>query len=204
MIAIVDYGMGNLKSVINAFKRLSADVVITQDRETMAGSNAIVLPGVGAFGKCVENLKGLQLFDFIKEIIIQGKPYLGICLGMQILFEESEEATGVKGMGIIKGGVPRFRSDVKVPHMGWNSIEIIKHHPIFKGIEEGSHFYFVHSFFCKPEEEGVTATTTTYGIDFASSVQRGNVFACQFHPEKSQSIGLQLLRNFIQLSKDVS
>jgi glutamine amidotransferase len=201
MIAIIDYGMGNLKSVTNAFKRLGADVVITQEREVLSASNAIVLPGVGAFGKCVENLKRLQLFDFIKEIIIQGKLYLGICLGMQILFEESEEAPGIKGMGVVKGKVPRFTGDVKVPHMGWNSIEVIKTHPIFEGIDEGSHFYFVHSFFCKPEEEGVTATTTTYGVVFASSVQRGNVFACQFHPEKSQRIGLQLLRNFIQLSK---
>ena len=201
MIAIIDYGMGNLKSVTNAFKRLGADVVITQEREVIWASNAIVLPGVGAFGKCVENLKRLQLFDFIKEIIIQGKLYLGICLGMQILFEESEEAPGVKGMGVVKGKVPRFTGDVKVPHMGWNSIEVIKTHPIFEGIDRGSHFYFVHSFFCKPEEEEVTATTTTYGVVFASSVQRGNVFACQFHPEKSQRIGLQLLRNFIQLSK---
>jgi len=201
MIAIIDYGMGNLKSVTNAFKRLGADVVITQEREVIWASNAIVLPGVGAFGKCVENLKRLQLFDFIKEIIIQGKLYLGICLGMQILFEESEEAPGVKGMGVVKGKVPRFTGDVKVPHMGWNNIEIIKTHPIFEGIDRGSHFYFVHSFFCKPEEEEVTATTTTYGFVFASSVQRGNVFACQFHPEKSLRIGLQLLRNFIQLSK---
>lgn len=201
MIAIIDYGMGNLKSVTNAFKRLGADVVITQERDVISASNAIVLPGVGAFGKCVENLKRLQLFDFLNEIIIQGKLYLGICLGMQILFEESEEAPGVKGMGVVKGKVPRFTGDVKVPHMGWNSIEVIKTHPIFEGIDRGSHFYFVHSFFCKPEEEGVTATTTTYGVVFASSVQRGNVFACQFHPEKSQRIGLQLLRNFIQLSK---
>jgi imidazole glycerol phosphate synthase glutamine amidotransferase subunit len=201
VIAIVDYGMGNLRSVVNAFKRLGAHVVITQDRETIAASDAIVLPGVGAFGKCVENLKGLQLFDFIKEIILQEKLYLGICLGMQILFEESEEAPSVKGMGIIKGKVPRFTGHVKVPHMGWNSIEIAKTHPIFEGIKGGSHFYFVHSFFCQPEEQGVTATTTNYGIEFASSVQIGNVFACQFHPEKSQSIGLQLLRNFIRLPK---
>lgn len=202
MIAIIDYGMGNLRSVANAFKKLGADVAITQDKEVIAVSNAIVLPGVGAFGKCVDNLKRLLLFDFIKELIVQGRLYLGICLGMQILFEDSEEAYGVKGMGVIKGRVSRFTGNVKVPHMGWNSIEIVKRHPIFEGIEEGSHFYFVHSFFCRPEEQGVTATTTTYGINFVSSVQRGNVFACQFHPEKSQSIGLQLLQNFIQLSKD--
>jgi glutamine amidotransferase len=200
MIAIVDYGMGNLRSVTNAFKRLGADVVITQEKEIIRGSTAVVLPGVGAFGKCVENLKRLELFDFIKEIIIGGKIYLGICLGMQILFEESEEAPGVEGMGIISGAVPRFTGSVKVPHMGWNSIEIIKENPIFDGIQEGAHFYFVHSFYCQPDEDGVTATTTAYGIRFASSVQKGNVFACQFHPEKSQRVGLRLLQNFIGMS----
>lgn len=201
MIAIVDYGMGNLRSVVNAFKKLGADVAITQDKKIIAGSNAVVLPGVGAFGKCVENLRKLGLFEFTREVIAADKLYLGICLGMQILFEESEEAPGIKGMGVLKGKVPRFSGNVKVPHMGWNSIDIAKNHPILEGIQGGSHFYFVHSFFCQPEEQGITATTTTYGTDFASSVQKGNVFACQFHPEKSQGIGLQLLRNFIRLSK---
>jgi glutamine amidotransferase len=204
MIAVVDYGMGNLRSVLNAFKKLGADVVITQEKETIGSSNAIVLPGVGSFGKCVENLKRLELFDFIKGIIAGDKLYLGICLGMQILFEESEEAPGVEGMGVIKGRVSRFTGNVKVPHMGWNSIEIVKRHPMFEGVEEGSHFYFVHSFFCRPEKEGVTATKTTYGVEFASSVLRGKVFACQFHPEKSQRIGLLLLQNFIRLSKDLN
>jgi imidazole glycerol phosphate synthase glutamine amidotransferase subunit len=200
LIAIVDYGMGNLRSVINAFKRLGADVVITRDKETIEASSAVVLPGVGAFGKCIENLRKLELFDSIKELIAGNKLYLGICLGMQILFETSEEATGIGGMGVIKGSVPRFTGNVKVPHMGWNSIEIIKEHPIFEGIDGGSHFYFDHSFYCQPNEEGVTATKTSYGIEFASSIQKGNVFACQFHPEKSQRIGLKLLQNFIRLS----
>lgn len=201
MIAIVDYGMGNLRSVTNAFKKLDADVVITREKETIGASSAIVLPGVGAFGRCIENLKALELFDFIKELIVEGKLYLGICLGMQILFEASEESPGLEGMGFIKGRVPRFTGNVKVPHMGWNSIEIVKEHPIFEGVEGGSHFYFVHSFYCQPDEEGVTATKTMYGGDFVSSVQKGNVFACQFHPEKSQRIGLRLLQNFIRLSK---
>lgn len=201
MIAIVDYGMGNLRSVTNAFKRLGARVTITQDQKTIGKANAIVLPGVGAFGKCVENLKKLELFDFIKDTIQRDKQlYLGICLGMQILFEESEEAPGVQGMGVIKGKVPRFAGTVKVPHMGWNSIEFTKKHPVFDGIPEGSHFYFVHSFFCEPEEEGVMATKTSYGISFASSVCKGSAFACQFHPEKSQTIGLRLIENFIRLS----
>jgi len=200
VIAIVDYGMGNLRSVVNAFKRLNADVVITQDREIITKADAIVLPGVGAFGKCVENLERLHLFEFIRESIIQEKLYLGICLGMQILFGESEEAPGVRGMGIIDGKVSRFSGITKVPHMGWNSVTIKKWHPVFDGIKQGSHFYFVHSFFCQPEEEGVIATTTNYGVEFASSIQIGNVFACQFHPEKSQSIGLRLIQNFIRLS----
>lgn len=200
MIAIVDYGMGNLRSVVNAFKKLNANVVITQNRETIAGADAIVLPGVGAFGKCVENLERLHLFEFIREMIIQEKLYLGICLGMQILFMESEEAPGVRGMGIVQGKVSRFTGNMKVPHMGWNSVSITKPHPVFEGIKQSSHFYFVHSFFCQPEEEEVIASTTNYGVEFASSIQIGNVFACQFHPEKSQSIGLRLIQNFIRLS----
>lgn len=201
MIAIVDYGMGNLRSVTNAFKKLGAQVVITQDKKTIESASAVVLPGVGAFGRCVENLTKLELFDFIKEIIQNDKLFLGICLGMQILFDESEEAPGIQGMGFIKGKVPRFTGTVKVPHMGWNSIEVVKGHPILEGIGDGSHFYFVHSFYCQPDEVGVTSTSTVYGVRFASSVQKGNVFACQFHPEKSQRIGLQLLRNFIGISQ---
>jgi len=198
MIAIVDYGMGNLKSVTNAFKKLGAEVEITRKKEIIGSAGAVVLPGVGAFGKCIENLERLNLLAFLKEIILEGKPYLGICLGMQILFEKSEEAPGVKGMGVIKGSVPKFRGQIKVPHMGWNSIEIVKETPILKGIATGEHFYFVHSYYCLPEED-VTATKTPYGGDFASSVLKNNIFACQFHPEKSQRIGQVLLKNFISL-----
>ncbi|OPY74434.1 MAG: Imidazole glycerol phosphate synthase subunit HisH 1 [Syntrophorhabdus sp. PtaU1.Bin058] len=198
MIAIVDYGMGNLKSVTNAFKKLGADVEITNEKEAIGSAGAVVLPGVGAFGKCIENLEKLDLLAFLRKIILEGKPYLGICLGMQILFEKSEEAPGVKGMGIIKGSVPKFKGQIKVPHMGWNSIEIVKETPILKGIASGEHFYFVHSYYCLPEED-VTATKTPYGGDFASSVLKNNVFACQFHPEKSQRVGQVLLKNFIAL-----
>jgi imidazole glycerol phosphate synthase glutamine amidotransferase subunit len=198
MIAIVDYGMGNLKSVTNAFKRLGADVVITRDKREIESSSAIVLPGVGAFGKCIENLKKLDLFHFIKTLIMNNRRYLGICLGMQILFESSEEAPGVEGMGIIKGTVPKFKGNIKVPHMGWNSIEVMKNTEIFDGIKNGENFYFVHSYYCQPEED-VIATKTDYGIEFASSVLKGNIFACQFHPEKSQKVGLRLLQNFINM-----
>ncbi|MBA4416824.1 MAG: imidazole glycerol phosphate synthase subunit HisH [Syntrophus sp. (in: bacteria)] len=200
MIAIVDYGMGNLKSVTNAFQKLKADAVITRDKKVIEESKAIVLPGVGAFGKCIENLQKFDLLDFIKDQIMKDKLYLGICLGMQILFESSEEAPGVKGMGFVKGTVPRFSSDLKVPHMGWNSIERVKGADVLDGIDDGEFFYFVHSYYCLPEED-VVATKTSYGIDFASSIQKNRVFACQFHPEKSQKKGLALLQNFLHLAE---
>lgn len=198
MIAIVDYGMGNLKSVTNVFKKLGADVAITREKEVIGSARAVILPGVGAFGKCIENLEKLDLLAFLRKTILDGKPYLGICLGMQVLFEKSEEAPGVKGMGIIKGSVPRFRGRIKVPHMGWNSIEVVKEAPVLKGIATGEHFYFVHSYYCLPEED-VTATRTDYGGDFTSSILKDNIFACQFHPEKSQRIGQALLKNFVSL-----
>ncbi len=196
MIAIVDYGMGNLRSVTNAFRKLGGDVEITNSKDKIRDSAAIVLPGVGAFGKCIENLKKYEIFDLIKELAMNGKRYFGICLGMQVLFESSEESAGAEGMGIIKGDVPRFCGSVKVPHMGWNSVDIQKKSNIFKGIDSGEFFYFVHSYYCRPAED-VAATNTCYGISFASSIQKGNLFACQFHPEKSQKTGLKMIQNFI-------
>ena len=200
MIAIVDYGMGNLRSVTNAFRKLGGDATITRDIETIKNSRAVVLPGVGAFGKCIENLKKFGLFDAVKELVMNDKRYLGICLGMQVLFESSEEAPGTEGMGIIKGDVPRFEGNIKVPHMGWNSIEIQRENPIFNGINSGDFFYFVHSYYCRPAED-VAATKTHYGAEFDSSVQKGSLFACQFHPEKSQRVGLRLIQNFIDMQK---
>lgn len=200
MIAIIDYGMGNLRSVTNALARLGADAVVTRDKGAIEKSGAIILPGVGAFGKCIENLEKYGLLSFIRETILGGKQYLGICLGMQVLFESSEEAPGVSGMGIIKGTVPRFTAGLKVPHMGWNSLEVIKTSKILRGIGSGEYFYFVHSYYCLPEEEGIVATRTQYGNNFASSIEKENIFACQFHPEKSQSVGLKLLQNFISLT----
>jgi glutamine amidotransferase len=199
MIAIVDYGMGNLRSVTNAFSKVGANVTVTRDRTIIEDAGAIVVPGVGAFGRCVENLQRYELFDFLKEQIARGKPYLGICLGMQILLESSEEAPGVPGMGVIKGSVVRFQGSMKIPHMGWNKAEIKKRGPIFDTIPDGSYFYFVHSFYPAPTEESVAATSTEYGVRFVSSIQKENVFASQFHPEKSQAIGLRLLRNFVNL-----
>ena len=198
MIAIVDYGMGNLKSVANAFARLGAMARVTRDAGEIRDASAIVLPGVGAFGRCVENLKTFGLFDLIREEVVSGKRYLGICLGLQILFESSEESPGAAGMGVIKGTVTRFREGLKVPHMGWNDIHVTGRSKVLSGIAEGTHFYFVHSFYPVPEED-VTAATTDYGLTFVSAVEKGNLFACQFHPEKSQAVGLRLLSNFVAL-----
>jgi imidazole glycerol-phosphate synthase subunit HisH len=200
LIAVIDYGMGNLRSVTNALEKLGADAVVTRDRKVIKASSAIILPGVGAFGKCIENLKKLDLLSFIKETIEEGKPYLGICLGMQVLFESSEEAPGIAGMGVFKGTVPRFTGSIKIPHMGWNNIKIVKETEILKGIENSEYFYFVHSYYCLPVDKEVVATTTPYGGEFVSSVQKDNIFACQFHPEKSQAVGLKVLQNFTNLS----
>jgi glutamine amidotransferase len=200
LIAVIDYGMGNLKSVTNALEKLGADAVVTRDKQVIKASKAIILPGVGAFGKCIENLEKLELLDFIKETIGEGKQYLGICLGMQVLFESSEEAPGIAGMGVLKGTVPRFTGNIKIPHMGWNNIKIAKETEILRGIDNSEYFYFVHSYYCSPEDKGIVATTTTYGEEFVSSVQKDNIFACQFHPEKSQKVGLQLLQNFVNLA----
>lgn len=202
MIIVVDYGMGNLKSVLNAFSKLGADIAVSGDPGVVGDASAIVLPGVGAFGKCMENLEKKGLAPVIREHIGKDRRYLGICLGMQILFESSEEAPGVKGLGIIQGTVPRFAGSVKVPHMGWNSVDILRDGPIFKGIRRGDFFYFVHSFYCAPDDRGVIATTTDYNGPFTSSVEKGSLFACQFHPEKSQGVGLQLLRNFLELAQE--
>ncbi len=199
MIAVVDYGMGNLRSVTNAFRHLAVDVTVTRDHAAIREAQALVVPGVGAFGRCIENLERFGLFDLIREHIAAGKRYLGICLGMQILFESSEESPGAQGLGVIKGRVMRFRGPLKIPHMGWNGVNIVKHSALFDGIENNSYFYFVHSYFPVTDEEAVSATTTEYGTTFTSSVERGNVFASQFHPEKSQKVGLDLLRNFVRL-----
>jgi imidazole glycerol-phosphate synthase subunit HisH len=191
--------MGNLRSVTNAFTRLGAPIAVTRDKGVIDGARAIVLPGVGAFGKCMENLESFDLLDILTEQIVNGKPYLGICLGFQMLFESSEEAPGVKGFGLIKGSVKRFTNEVKVPHMGWNQVEQAKPATkIFKGINQSEYFYFVHSYYPEPVED-VIASETDYGKTFASSIERENIFACQFHPEKSQRVGLHLLQNFISL-----
>lgn len=198
MIAIVDYGMGNLRSVSKAFEAVGHQVVVTRDPKVIDDASRVVLPGVGAFGDCMANLERYDLVQAIRKSIHSGKPFLGICLGLQLLFTESEEFGRHEGLDVISGMVRRFASGpaVKVPHMGWNQVDFRTECPLFDGIGDGSNWYFVHSYFVDPVDPRVVATTTTYGISFASCVWRDNVVACQFHPEKSQSVGLRLMKNF--------
>lgn len=198
MIAIIDYGMGNLRSVSKAFEAVGYQAVVTRDPRVIGDASHVVLPGVGAFGDCMANLERYGLVEPIRKTIESGKPFLGICLGLQLLFTESEEFGTHKGLGVIPGRVRRFEIDpaLKVPHMGWNQVSFLKPCPLFKGIADGDHWYFVHSFYVDPSDKTVAATTTDYGTTFVSSIWQDNVVACQFHPEKSQAVGLQLIKNF--------
>ncbi len=202
-IAILDYGMGNLRSVQKALEKYGASVVLSSCPEEIKDMAALVVPGVGAFDDCVRNLKRDNLDRTITDFISSGRPFLGICLGLQILFEGSEEG-GEKGLGIFKGKVLRFPPMLKVPHMGWNSLELTasgKKCEILKDIKDGEYFYFVHSYYVKPEDKSIIATTTDYDVEFTSSVCSKNIFACQFHPEKSQNAGLKLIENFVKYTQ---
>jgi glutamine amidotransferase len=200
MIAIIDYGMGNLRSVQKGFERVGHEAVVTSDAKTILSASKVVLPGVGAFPDCMRNLREYGLIDAVQQSIRSGKPFLGICLGLQLLFTESEEFGISKGLDIIKGRVIRFKgpefSDLKIPHMGWNSISIKRQAPALSDVPDNSHVYFVHSFHVVPEDKGVIATTTPYGFEFVSSIWKDNVLAVQFHPEKSQGLGLSILKRF--------
>jgi glutamine amidotransferase len=192
--------MGNLRSVQKGFERVGFAAEITRDADRIRRAPGVVLPGVGAFGACMENLSAFGLVDGVVEVIRRGTPFLGICLGLQLLFEESEEFGPVAGLGVLPGRCVRFRENgdplFRVPHMGWNQIRKRRAVPHLDGVEDGSFVYFVHSYYVIPLDSELIATTTDYGGDFVSAVARDNVFACQFHPEKSQSVGLQILRNF--------
>ncbi len=202
MIAVVDYGMGNLRSVSKALEKVGATVEVTDEADKIKEAAAVVLPGVGAFEEAMQGLRCRGLLWPVVQSIQEGKPFLGICLGLQLLFTESEEGGRHKGLGILEGKVKRFPQRVKIPHIGWNSIK--KCAPagglstILKQMPDESYFYFDHSYYVEPEDESIVATTTEYGVRFASSVAKGNIFACQFHPEKSQKLGLELLRNFTE------
>jgi glutamine amidotransferase len=205
VIALLDYDSGNLRSVEKALKKVGADVHVTREPKGMAGASAVVLPGVGAFDDCMNALQRQELLGGVRDFIQTGKPFLGICVGYQALFEKSEEFNScAAGLNIFGGKVRRFSENpgLKIPQIGWNQIEIAQTNcPLFKNISDGSYVYFVHSFFPEPLDDSVVATRTIYGDTFASSVWKDNVFATQFHPEKSQTIGLQLLKNFVELAK---
>jgi imidazole glycerol-phosphate synthase subunit HisH len=201
-ITIIDYGMGNVHSVCNALTYLGFDSVVTSDADKIEASDILIFPGVGAFGQGMEELKKRNLIESIKEYIASGKPFLGICLGMQLLFEESTEHGNFKGLGILKGKVVEFdkKQGLKVPHMGWNSLKTKQDNSIFEGIEDNSYFYFVHSYYVLPKQKNIIAGITEYGTDFCSMIIKDNIYAMQFHPEKSQKIGLKLLNNFLSKS----
>jgi glutamine amidotransferase len=203
MIAIIDYGMGNLRSVQKGFEKVGFEAVVTSDPKVVLEAERIVLPGVGAFPDCMRNLEHGGFVEPILKVIREGRPFLGICLGLQLLFTESEEFGIHKGLDVIPGRVVRFpegmteeEEELKVPHMGWNQLSFKLRPPAFSGIPDGTNFYFVHSYYVQPDDSSVIATTTRYGIDFCSSVWKDNIVATQFHPEKSQEKGLAILQNF--------
>lgn len=202
MIALLDYGAGNVRSVQKAITAAGGDVQLVPSPELVKQADAVVLPGVGAFDDCINAMQQQELFEAAREFVFTGKPFLGICVGYQALFENSEEFNScAAGLGVFEGSVVRFPdTEVKVPQIGWNEVHVTQPNcPILQGIESGSHFYFVHSYYPKPKDESIVATRTEYGVNFTSAVWRDNVFATQFHPEKSQKVGLQLLTNFVKL-----
>lgn len=200
MVAIIDYDAGNIKSVEKAIISLGEEAVITRDRDEILAADHVILPGVGAFGDAMEKIRNYGLEEVIAEVIHRNTPFLGICLGLQLLFESSEESVGVKGLGVLKGKIVRIPDDagLKIPHIGWNSLEYPKKGRLFEGIPENSYVYFVHSYYLQAEEDIVVATTE-YATHIHASVEKGNVFACQFHPEKSSEVGLKILENFIHI-----
>lgn len=201
MIAIIDYDAGNLKSVEKALIYLGEEVTITRNREEILKADKAILPGVGAFGDAMGKLHNYGLADVIEEVVNQKKPLLGICLGLQLLYESSEESAGVKGLGILKGKILRIPDyeGLKIPHMGWNSLAIKPEAKLFKGIENQSYVYFVHSYYLKADNKDEVAATSNYSTLIHASVEKDNIFACQFHPEKSGDIGLKILKNFAKL-----
>ena len=199
MIAIVNYGMGNLRSVQKAFETVGYEAIVTYEKEQIKSANAIVIPGVGAFYDAMNNLKSLGLDDVIAEEIKTGKPFLGICLGMQVLFSYGYEVEKSEGLNIISGDIVKIPEGNKIPHMGWNSLDIKRESSILKGVESGDYFYFVHSYYARPQRPEVVVATTEYGIEVPAVVQKDNIIGIQFHPEKSSNTGLKILKNFGEL-----
>ena len=201
MIAIIDYDAGNIKSVEKALLLLGQEAVVTGDKDTILAADKVVLPGVGAFGDAMGNLRRTGLDNVIRKVAEKGTPFLGICLGLQLLFERSDEAPGVDGLGILKGEILRIpdKEGLKIPHMGWNSLHLENDGRLFRGVEEGAYVYFVHSYYLKAAEESIVKASAEYSVHIHASVEKDNVFACQFQPEKSSDVGLSILKNFVEL-----
>ena len=195
-VAIIDYGVGNLRSVEKAFAAMDCEAVISSDESVLRKAERLVLPGVGAFGACMKALKGRGFDRLVQERASEGTPLLGVCVGMQLLFDESVEFGSTRGLGLLRGSVRRFSGDLVVPHVGWNRIQQTRSHQLFEGVDEGAFCYFVHSFYCEPVDQKVVVGETEYGVRYASVVAEGNVCGVQFHPEKSQEVGLRMLKNF--------
>lgn len=204
MIAIIDYDAGNIKSVEKALQVLGEEVLVTRNREELLAADKVILPGVGSFGDAMGNLHDFGLVEVIHEIVDQGTPFLGICLGLQLMFQYSEESPGVEGLGLFQGEVLRIpdKEGLKIPHMGWNSLNLQNKGRLFEGIPQQSYVYFVHSYYLKAKDEQIVKATTEYSTHIHASVEEGNVFACQFHPEKSSDLGLAILKNFASLGKE--
>ena len=202
MIAMIDYDAGNIKSVEKALLLLNQEVVITRDEQTILNADKVILPGVGAFGDAMKNLKAFGLDGVIKKVVEKNTPFLGICLGLQLLFEGSDEAPGVEGLGILEGEILRIpdAAGLKIPHMGWNSLCLQNEGRLFQNIEQNAYVYFVHSYYLKAKEEAIVKATTEYSTCIHASVEKNNIFACQFHPEKSSDVGLKILKNIIELN----
>ncbi|MDL2295268.1 imidazole glycerol phosphate synthase subunit HisH [Lachnospiraceae bacterium OttesenSCG-928-E19] len=201
MIAIIDYDAGNIKSVEKALIKLGEEPIITRDKEVILAADKVILPGVGAFGDAMEKIRKYQLEETIHTVVEKKTPFLGICLGLQLMFESSDEAPGVKGLGLLEGRILRIPQieDLKIPHIGWNSLEFQNEGRLFKNLPQDSYVYFVHSFYLDAKDESIVKATTNYGVNIHASVEKENVFACQFHPEKSSDVGLQILKNFVAL-----
>ncbi len=204
MIAIIDYDAGNIKSVEKALQYLGEETVITRDRETILSADGVILPGVGAFGVAMGKLRDYGLIPVIRECADRQIPFLGICLGLQLMFEESQESPGMEGLCLLRGKILRIPGDggLKVPHIGWNNLHIPRQSRLLQGLPEDSYVYFVHSYYLRADDEAVVAASTEYGTLIHAAVEQGNLFACQFHPEKSSEAGLQILRNFAGVTKE--